>query len=187
MNDVELVEQLRAAHRKLRKEMSKAIVGQDADYGQALAQVGSRAGLQWTVGMDFGWSPLGIAARASIRRWQSALRTNSLTREQQLVDIRLQLRGALRTLDTAERKLYAAAKSRDLAERNLEVEQRKFLNGLPSSSNFMVATRQTELSQARLSELQALIDHQQARSDLQLQIGELLEARQLTFEVRKSG
>ena len=164
-----------------------ALIGQDADYGQALAQVGARAGLQWTVGMDFAWAPLGIASRANIRRWQSALRINGLTRDQRLVDIRLQLRNALRTLDTAERKLYAAAKSRSLAERILEVEQRKFLNGLPSSSNYMVATRQAELSQARLDELQALIDHQVARSDLQLQIGELLEARQLTFEVRKGG
>ena len=51
----------------------------------------------------------------------------------------------------------------------------------------MVATRQAELSQARLAELQALIDHQLARSDLQLQTGELLQARQLAFEVRKGG
>ena len=164
-----------------------ALVGQDADYGQALTQVGARAGLQWTVGMEFGWTPLGIAARANIRRWQTTLAINDLTREQRLVEIRRLLRNSLRTLDTAERKLYAAAKSRDLAERNLEVEQRKFLNGLPGSSNFMVATRQAELSLARLSELQALIDHQLARSDLQLQTGELLAARQLTFEVRKGG
>ena len=164
-----------------------AVVGQDADYGQALAQVGARAGLQWTVGMDFSWAPLGVASRANIRRWQAALRINGLTREQRLVDIRLLLRNALRTLDTAERKLYAAAKTRSLAERILEVEQRKFLNGLPNSGNYFVAARQAELSQARLDELQAIIDHQMARSDLQLQIGELLEARQLTFEVRKGG
>ncbi len=39
MNDVELVEQLRAAHRKLRKEMSKAIVGQDAVLDQLLIAI----------------------------------------------------------------------------------------------------------------------------------------------------
>jgi outer membrane protein TolC len=162
-------------------------VGQDADYGQALGQLGARAGWLWTVGLDFAWAPIGVASRANVRRWQTALRLNSLNREQKLVEIRFQLRTALRTIDTAERKLYAAAKSRDLAERNLDVEQRKFLNGLPGSSNYMVATRQAELSQARLSELQALIDHQIARSDLQLQIGELLEVRHLSFEVRKGG
>ncbi len=39
MNDVELVEQLRAAHRKLRKEMSKAIVGQDAVLDQLMIAI----------------------------------------------------------------------------------------------------------------------------------------------------
>src|SRR3989442_8649963 len=39
MNDVELVEQLRAAHRKLRQEMSKAIIGQDAVLDQLLIAI----------------------------------------------------------------------------------------------------------------------------------------------------
>jgi outer membrane protein TolC len=78
----------------------------------------------------------------------------------------------------------ASAKFRDLAERNLDVEQRRFLNGL--SSNFIVAQRQAELSQARLAELDALIQHEKATSDLQLATGELLESRRLKFEVSRS-
>src|SRR5438093_5312637 len=39
MNDVELVEQLRAAHRKLRQEMGKVIIGQDAVLDQLLMAI----------------------------------------------------------------------------------------------------------------------------------------------------
>src|SRR6185369_7509360 len=101
--------------------------------------------------------------------------------EQLVIDIRTQLRAAIRDIDTAERQLQASAKFRDLAERSLDVEQRRFLNGL--SSNFLVAQRQAELAEARLGELEALIQHERATSDLQLAMGELLETRHLKFEL----
>lgn len=157
-------------------------VGQDADYGKALEQAGNGSSFQWNVGMDFSWAPLGIDARAAVRRMESALRTNGLSREKLLVEIRAQLRGALRSIDTAQRQLYAAAKARDLSERSLDVEQRRFLNGM--SNNFMVAQRQSDVAQARLAELSALIQHEKARSELQLAMGDLLESRRLNFQVR---
>ncbi len=58
------------------------------------------------------------------------------------------------------------------------------MNGL--SSNFIVAQRQAELSQARLAELDALIQHEKATSDLQLATGDLLESRHLHFELSHS-
>jgi outer membrane protein TolC len=134
------------------------------------------------VAVTLGWAPLGVAARAELRRLQSALRENQLGREQLLVTLRAQIREALRAIDTAERQLFASAKFRDLAERSLDVEQRRFLNGL--SSNFFIAQRQAELAQARLGELEALIQHEKASSDLQLATGQLLEAHHLKFDVR---
>lgn len=158
-------------------------VGQDADYRNALGQVGERSGWQWRVGADLSWSPLGVEARANIRRIESALRQVGLSREVSLLEVRAQLRMALRNIDTAERRLYAAAKARDLAERSLDVEQRRFLNGL--SSNFYVAQRQTDLAQARQDELEALLQHEKARAELQLAMGDLLESRQLRFDIRQ--
>ena len=162
---------------------SLAAIGGDKDYTAALDQVGSLSGWQWTVGLDFSWQPLGIAARGAVRSAQAGLRQDALQRELKLTQIRLELRMALRSLQIAERKVYAAAKSRDLAERSLEVEQRRFLNNI--SDNFKVAQVQGELEVARQAELQALIDHEKARSDLLRATGELLEARNLTFELRQ--
>lgn len=164
---------------------SLAVLGGDKDYAAALDQVGSRSGWQWTVGLDFSWQPLGVAARAAVRSAQAGLRQDALQRELKLTQIRTELRLALRGLQIAERKVYAAARSRDLAERSLEVEQRRFLNNI--SDNFKVAQVQGELEVARQAELQALIDHEKARSDLLRATGELLEARNLTFEVHPGG
>lgn len=157
-------------------------VGQDGDYQRALQQVGDRSSWQWSVGADLSWAPIGVGVRAELSRLESVLRQNHLGREQLVLDIRQQIRAAARAIDTAERQLLAAARYRDLAERSLDIEQRRFLNGI--SSNFVVGQRQAELSQARLAEVQSLIQHERARSDLQLAIGELLEARRITFELR---
>ncbi|HEY0711998.1 MAG TPA: TolC family protein [Polyangia bacterium] len=161
---------------------SVGTVGQDQEYERALDQVSERKGPQWGVGVTLGWAPLGVGARAEIRRLESAARNNEIGREQLLLEMRTQIREALRAIETAERQLYASAKFRDLAERSLDVEQRRFLNGL--SSNFFIAQRQAELAEARLSELGALIQHEKASSDLQLATGQLLEARQLKFDLR---
>jgi HAE1 family hydrophobic/amphiphilic exporter-1 len=161
-------------------------VGQDADYGRALDQVQELTGRQWSVAVTLGWAPLGVAARAELGRLRSVLRENEIGRDQLLVGMRAQIREALRAIDTAERRLYAAARFRDLAERSLDVEQRRFLSGLPSSSNFLVAQRQAELAQARLGELEALIAHEKASSDLQLAMGQLLEARRVRFDLQGS-
>lgn len=161
---------------------SIGLVGQDEDYNQALSQIASRAGWQWRVGMDFAWEPLGIGTRAEIRRQQSLFRQKGISREQLRLTIRLDVRAAIRAIETAERQLYTSAKYRELAERSLEIEQRRFISGL--SDNLKVAQRQELLASARLVELSALIQHKRAGTLLQMAMGELLEARQVRFEVR---
>jgi outer membrane protein len=160
-------------------------VGQDERYARTLDQIRERTGQQWSVGLNLSWAPWQGAARAELSRLDSALRQSELGREQILLGVRGQIREAMRAIETAERQLHASAKFRDLAERSLDVEQRRFLNGL--SSNFLVAQRQAEVAEARLGELEALIQHERASSDLQLAMGELLEARQLKFELHPGG
>ena len=180
--DLEVARNARLPRLDLRAE--RGYVGQDERYVESLEQVGERRAPQWGVAVTLGWAPVGVAARAELRRLQSVLRQNDLGREQLVLTMRAQIRDSLRALDTAERQLLASAKFRDLAERSLDVEQRRFLNGL--SSNIFVAQRQAELAQARLGELGALIEHEKASSDLQLATGQLLEARRLRFDLQGS-
>jgi|GEM_PF-791298 len=157
-------------------------VGQDDSYNSTLSQVGLGSGPQWGVGVNFSWAPLAGAARAETRRLQSALRQSQLSREQAELDIRAQVREAIRNIETASRQVYASANFRDLAGRSLDIEQRRFLNGL--SSNYVVSQRQADLAQARLSEIAALLQHERAASDLQLAMGDILEARRLVFTAK---
>ncbi len=160
-------------------------LGQDERHDRTLEQVRRATGQQWNLGLAFAWAPLQGAGRAEVARLGSAMRGNALEREQILLTVRSEIREALRAIATAERQIHASAKFRDLAERSLDVEQRRFINGL--SSNFIVAQRQAELAEARLAELEALIQHERASSGLQLATGELLEARNLRFDLRPGG
>ena len=162
---------------------SASVMGQDAEYAQALQQLAARAGWQWSAGLDFDWEPLGMKARAEVRSQQSAKYQRELSRERTLVKIRFDLRAALRGLDNAERQVYAAALSRELADRNLDIDHRRFLTGVQGVDNFKLAQRQSEQSSARLKELGALLQHERAHTQLLLAMGELLESRQLKFEL----
>ena len=124
-----------------------------------------------------------MKARADIRSQESAKYQRELSRERTLVNIRSELRAALRGLDNAERQVYAAALSRELADRNLDIDHRRFLTGVQGVDNFKLAQRQSEQSSARLQELRALLQHERAQTQLLLAMGELLESRQLKFEL----
>ena len=156
-------------------------VGQDRTFRESFDQTLRATGHGWSVGAVLSWAPLGTAARAEVRRLQSAMRQNNLTQEQLLLGIRAEIRNAVRAIDTAERQLRAAARSRELTERSLEVDERRFLSGL--TDNFVIAQRQAEVAAARQAELGALIQHEKAASDLQLAMGDLLEARGLVFSL----
>ena len=114
---------------------------------------------------------------AALKATESACRTRL---EQARLGLYSELRDDLRTLELGARQVRAAAKFRDLAQRALDAEQRKFLNG--TSSNFFVAQRQADLASARQSELAALIGHRKATTALDAAMGVLLEERGIELD-----
>ena len=92
----------------------------------------------------------------------------------------LEVRDAVRNQQGAERRLFAAARFRDLATQSLEIEQRRFLNG--TSSNIVVAQRQEALAAARLAELDALLAHTRASTTLHKATGRLREERHIELK-----
>jgi outer membrane protein TolC len=166
---------------QLDASVSYGLVGQRQGYSDAVNQLFSADARAWSAILNFSWTPLNQSARAraeSLRLSERSLRT---LQDQTLLDLRLELRTAIRGLETADRSVRAAAKFRALAERSLDAEQRKFLNG--TSNNFFVAQRQDDLSRARLAELSALIQHRKAATALRAAMGVLLEHRHVQLEV----
>jgi outer membrane protein len=83
-----------------------------------------------------------------------------------------EVRNALQSVRTTQERIQAAQAARVAAEQQLESEQRRYEAGL--STNFLVLTRQQELSEARGRELRALTDYDKAIAELQRATGATL-------------
>ena len=72
----------------------------------------------------------------------------------------------------ANKRIEVSEKSIRLAERNVDIEKRRFQVG--EATNFEVLERQEELAQARLAHARAVVDYLQALTEVDTLTGELL-------------
>jgi outer membrane protein TolC len=162
--------------------LTGSLVGQNTEYGGALSQLAGADARGWSIFLNFTWTPLRRATKAAAAI-ERAKHEVVVARRQQLVqDMWLAVREAVRNQRSAARQVAAAARFRELAEKSLEVEQRKFLNG--TSSNFVVAQRQEELAAAQLSELTAVLGHTKAAAALARATGTLLADRHIELGLK---
>src|SRR5262249_23660480 len=89
-----------------------------------------------------------------------------------------EVRDALVALEAAHRRIDAARSGLKAAETQLYAEQERFNVGL--STNFLVLTRQNDLTVARVTLTEALTAYRQAATELARATGTLLENRQIT-------
>jgi outer membrane protein len=119
----------------------------------------------WTASLNVSY-PLGrSAAQANLARvkLQQAQSTTQL-RNQEL-QVATQVRQAARNVQTNQQRVETTRASRQLAERRLDAEQRKFTAG--TSTSFQVFQAQRDLSQARNNELRATLDYSRSIVDLE--------------------
>jgi len=155
-----------------------ALVGQEDAYGGALDQALGAEAPSWTALVTLTWTPLGRASGARVASEKAQQRQAALELEQHVLDLRGEVRAAVRNVASTADQVRAAAQFRELAERNLDIEERKFLNGM--SNNFMIEQRQEAVALAQLAELDALIQRQQAIAELHLVKGTILDYRHIT-------
>jgi outer membrane protein TolC len=89
--------------------------------------------------------------------------------------VRAEVLDAAATLETAGQRIDAARAARQAAEVQLAAEKDRYATGL--STNFLVLTRQNDLSRARLDEIAALTDYRMARTELARATGTLTTER----------
>ena len=85
----------------------------------------------------------------------------------------LEIRNAIHQLEQSKLSIAASRIARDLTQKNLEAEQRKYELG--TQTLFFVLDAQTQLVQAELSLVQAQLGYQRAVAAVQTATGELLE------------
>ncbi|MFQ5742940.1 MAG: TolC family protein [Acidobacteriota bacterium] len=152
-------------------------------FSDALSQLFSGEFNNWSVGLTVtlpmhNYQARAQHAQASINERQTLAQLAD--REQQVM---YAVRRAARAVESGARQVAAAQVATELSERQLQAEQRKFEVG--TSTNFNVLNFQDQLSNARLSELQALIAFNNARAQLEQAKGTLLKS--LGVSVQEAG
>src|SRR6185369_5600395 len=125
--------------------------------------------------------PLGNrAARANLAIARSRVSQGALGGAAAEQEVGAEIRNAVFAVETARLRIEAARASREAAETQLGAEQERFHAGL--STNFLVLTRQNELTSARVTETSALTDYQKAQTELARSTGTLLDRRGVAID-----
>jgi outer membrane protein TolC len=132
------------------------IVGRnDKTFSSVLNDAVSGAYPSWSAGFTLSY-PLGLsAARATLAQARLQSQQQDLAIKDLEVQVAASVRTAVRDVETNYKRVEATQKAREATERQLDAEQRKFGVGL--STSFELQQRQRDLSQARISELNAKI------------------------------
>lgn len=134
-------------------------------FGSVLGDLLSNDFPAWTLSLNFSY-PLGRSSQqADLARTRlEQTRTETQLRDQELQAV-TQVRLAARQVLTNQQRVQTTRAARELTERRLEAEQRKFTAG--TSTNFLVLQAQRDLNVARNNELRAILDYNQSLVDFE--------------------
>ncbi len=149
-------------------------------FSGAVDQVFNRYFKNWKVGLVFSYPIFNRAARGARGVAQYNLETSKARLTVAEQDVIVNVRNAHRVIETAEKQIIAAAKGRELAERNLDAARKKYENGM--TTGFEVSQLQTSLSDARSRELNALVIYRKAVAAYHAAIADNLEWKGVKIE-----
>ncbi len=135
----------------------------DKGWGSVYSQMLSNDFHNWSLAVTVGYPVGRSGAEAALARARVSYAQDQLQLRSQELMVATQVREVARTLNTNRKRVDATRASRDLAQRRLDAEQKKFQAGL--STNFLVIQAQRDLASARNAELQAILDYSRAVVD----------------------
>jgi outer membrane protein len=142
------------------------VIGEvERPYGDLLRDVFGSEFPTWRVSLNVTY-PIGQStADASLARTRLEIRQSQTNLRNLELQVATQVRDAARQLTANSKRVDATRASRVLADRRLEAEEKKFAAGM--STSFLVFQAQRDLSQARNTELRALLDYTQSQVDFE--------------------
>jgi outer membrane protein len=119
----------------------------------------------WTAALNISY-PIGTSqAEANLARTRLQYSQSQTRLKNQQLQVATQVRQQARNVQTNQQRVQSTRASRQLQERKLEAEQRKFQAG--TSTSFLVFQAQRDLAQSRNNELRAILDYNQSVVDLE--------------------
>jgi len=150
------------------------------DQLEALTEITSGDNFFWQVNLTYS-VPLGNkAAKANHKIATLNTRKSEMNLNSQELVVRIEVRKAVRGVDSGVKRIRAAEANVMLQRKKLEAEEKKFENGM--STSFEVLTFQDDLSDSELARIRALVDYRVALVALEKSQGTLLESRGLTLK-----
>jgi outer membrane protein TolC len=147
-------------------------------YSDALDQMFDFDFYNWSVGLNVSY-PIGHSSEsAQHAQAQVDYRRQRASIESQELVIAQEVRAAARGVETGRKRIEATRVARELAQRRLEAEQKKFEVGM--STSFLIVQAQRDLTEAAANELIALIDYQKALVAFERAQGTLLDRENIT-------
>jgi outer membrane protein TolC len=144
--------------------LSRGVVS-ERGFGSVLGDVLSNAYPTWTVGVNVSY-PIGTStAEANLVRARLQLAQAQAQMKNLELQVTAQVRDAARQVQTNRKRVDSARAARELADRRLEAEEKKFAAGIQIS--FFVFQAQRDLAQARTTEIRALSDYNKSLVDFE--------------------
>ena len=146
-------------------EVPDRIVSSRRSYASVLGDIAGNSYPAWTLGVSVGY-PLGTSvseanlAKARLQHTQAQTQLRNLE-----LQVATQVRDTARAVQTNSKRVASARAARQLAERRLEAEEKKFAAGIQTS--FFVFQAQRDLAQARTNEVRAVSDYNKSLVDLE--------------------
>src|SRR6185369_13454181 len=149
-------------------------------YPRAIRQIIAGDFPSWSVGVSVAVPILNIGARAEAKRAQLDFEQSKATEDQTRQNIQVDVRKAVRDIDTAAKEITASRAAREAAEQNVDAERKRYENGM--TTNFQVLQIQQQLSDSRARELQSLVAYNKAVAAFHRAVGDLLDVHHIATE-----
>jgi outer membrane protein TolC len=131
----------------------------------------------WTLGLTLSIPFTSVITRAQYAQAKVNLEQAQVNLQHQEQQAFLEIRNAVRDVQTNYKQVQAYKLARELAQEKLEAEQKKLKVGL--ATNYEVLLHQRDLADAQSSELRAVIDYNLALAALDRAVGSTLEKKNI--------
>lgn len=136
--------------------VTRSIIAQRA-YGSVLGDVVAGDFPAWTVGISVAY-PIGTSASdANLARFRLQQQQEQAQLRNLELQVTTQVRDLARQVQTNQKRVDSARAARELAERRLEAEEKKFAAGIQTS--FFVFQAQRDLAQSRTNYVRTVADY----------------------------
>lgn len=154
-------------------------------YGNLLAQIARRNYPNYSAGFALNIPLRNRAAQSDYATSLVEIRQNELNLRKNLNQVRVDVQNAVIGLRQARARYEAAVKSRELQEKTLAADQRKYELG--AGTPFLVVQDQRDLANTRSSEAQAMANYTHARISLDQAMGRTIEVNNISLSEALAG